>query len=102
MKVSINDIELFTLTETQKNVLKNDIVSTDFDDDMKRRLQWIISNKYDSCFKRLKDEWEPKLAARGVQSIPTDKDLFAQLVLSQPDYKDRAARDVAEAAAKQL
>jgi hypothetical protein len=40
-------------------------------------------------------EWEPKLAARGVESIPTNKDAFAALVFSQPDYLDRKARDLA-------
>lgn len=98
MKISINDVELFTLTELQKNVIKNDIPSEVFDDDMKRRLQWVlIDEKYEKCFARLKLEWEPKLIARGVQSLPTDKDAFAQLVFSQPDYKNRSQRDAEQA-----
>ena len=93
MKISVNDQELFTLTETQKNVIKNDINDDIFDEDMKRRLHYILSHKYEQCFKRLKEEWEPKLAAKGVESLPTNPDAFAQLVFSQPEYKSRKQRE---------
>lgn len=93
MKVSVNDVELFTLNTTQLSVIANDVPSTDLDEDLKRRLQWVLTNKYDECYKRLFNEWFPKLAERGVTSIPTDKDAFAQLVFAQPDYKNRATRD---------
>lgn len=93
MKISVNDIELFTLSEIQKNVIKNDVSSVVFDDDMKQRLVWVLSHKYNQCFKRLKAEWDPKLEARGIESIPTNKDAYAELVFSQDDYKDKATRD---------
>ena len=44
--------------------------------------------------KRLKDEWEPKLKAAGVKSIPLDDDELAELIFSQSDYKNRSARDL--------
>jgi hypothetical protein len=94
MIIKVDDKELFTLTEIQKKVLKNDIKSEVFEEDIKRRLFYIINHKYEQCFKRLKAEWEPKLAKAGVESIPTDKDKFAELVFSQPDYKDRSAREL--------
>lgn len=94
MKISVNDQELFTLSEVQKQVIKNDISADIFDEDMKRRLQYILSHKYDRCFDRLKAEWDSKLAANGVAMIPTDKDDYAQLVFAQPNYKDRAAREL--------
>ena len=93
MKISVDDVELFTLSETQKLVIKNDICLDIFDEDMKRRLQWILMQKYEGCFSRLKKEWDVKLIARGMISLPTDKDAYAQLVFSQEDYKDRSARD---------
>lgn len=100
MKVSVDDKELFTLSEIQKQVIQNDIPAEIFDADMKRRLQWVlVDEKYTNCFKRLKAEWEPKLAGR-VSSIPTDSDAFAQLVFSQPDYKDRSAREADAKAAR--
>jgi hypothetical protein len=94
MKVSVDDQELFTLTETQKQVIKNDIPSDIFDDDMKRRLNWVLNHKYERCLMRLKQEWIPKLKDANVKSIPLDDDEFAQLVFSQPEYKDRKSREL--------
>lgn len=95
MKISVDDQEIFTLSEVQKKVIKNDILSESFEDDMKRRLQWaLLDVKYTKCMERLRKEWEPKLAARGVEMLPTNNDAFANLVFSQPDYKDRSAREI--------
>ena len=58
MKISVNDKELFTLTETQKSVIKNDIHADEFDADMARRLEYILTHKYERCFERLKKEWD--------------------------------------------
>lgn len=92
MKVSVNDQKLLEISDTQKRVIQNDIHSEIFEDDMKRRLEYIIMHKYERCFERLKAEWEPKLAQR-FESVPTNKDAFAELVFSQPDYKNRSQRD---------
>ena len=57
MKISVDDQECFCLNETQKKVIKNDISEDVFDEDMKRRLQYILMHKYERCFERLKQEW---------------------------------------------
>ncbi len=93
MKISVDDKELFTLSEIQKKVIQNDIHSDIFDEDMKRRLQYILTHKYEQCFIRLKQEWDQKLAESGVKIIPTNADEYAQLVFSQSSYKDRAKRE---------
>ena len=93
MKISVNDQHLFTLSETQKKVIKNDILEDIFDDDMKRRLEWVLTHKYERCFERLKKEWDQKLAAKGVAMIPTNPDAYAELVFSQPEYKNRSQRE---------
>lgn len=92
MKISVDGVDLFELAEIQKKVIKNEILSNIFDEDMKRRLKWVVMHKYDQIFKKLKEDWEPKLVDAGVESIPTDKDAFAELVFSQPGYKDKASR----------
>jgi hypothetical protein len=92
MKISVDDVEVFTLNETQKKVIQNDIEMEIFDVDMKRRLEYILMHKYEECFKRLKTEWEPKLRAAGVEMIPTNPDAYAQLVFSQPSYKSKTQR----------
>jgi hypothetical protein len=102
MKISVDDQELFSLSETQKSVIKNDISSDDFDSDMKRRLKWILTHKYEQCFERMKKEWEPKLKER-YSTIPTNDDAFVSLICSQSDYKDALVRKTeCELEAKQL
>lgn len=93
MKVSVNDKELFVLSELQKKVIMNDIREDVFDEDMCRRLEFVLKDKYERCFDRLKKEWDNKLAQNGVKMIPTDKDEYAELVFSQQNYKNRMARD---------
>jgi hypothetical protein len=92
MKISVNDQELFTLSEIQKKVIKNDIHEDIFEEDMKRRLHYILNHKYERCFERLKNEWLPKLKER-VSSIPTNEYDLAELIFSQPDYKSRKSRE---------
>jgi hypothetical protein len=101
MKISVNDIVLFELTETQENVMKNVISADIFEEDMKRRLQWVLTHAYEEWFKILKAEWDPKLPALGVTSIPTDPDAYAQLVFAQPCYKCRKTRDLEAKAAEE-
>ena len=93
MKISVNDKEILTLSETQKKVIKNDISDDIFDADMCRRLCYILEHKYEQCFKRLKNEWDAKLLANGVESVPTNPDAYAELVFAQPNYKNRKARE---------
>lgn len=95
MKISVDDNELFVLTDVQKKVIMNDIREDIFGDDMKRRLKYILMNKYEECYRRLKSEWEPKLKENGVKLIPTDEEEFAKLVFSQTNYKNRSQRDAA-------
>ena len=95
MKISVDDQECFCLSETQKKVIKNDIHEDEFEIDMRRRLQYILTHKYERCMNRLKDEWEEKLTER-YPSIPTDADALAELIFSQEDYKSRKEREPAE------
>lgn len=92
MKISVNDQDLFTLSDVQCKVICNDIHADEFDADMKRRVQYILMHKYEQCFKRLKAEWEPKLAQR-MDALPTDADKLAELIFSQEDYADRKKRE---------
>lgn len=88
MKVSINDVELFTMNEIKKQVIRNDIPREVLEDDLQRRMAYIMVHKYERCMDHLKKEWMPKLQALGVESIPLDDDAFAAVVFARPEYKD--------------
>jgi len=90
--VSVNDIEAFRVTPTHKRML---VLNGNIDPDEYCQIQmkWILQHKYERCMERLRLEWEPKLASRGLDSVPTDDDVFAELVFSQAGYKNRSARE---------
>jgi hypothetical protein len=96
MKVSVDDKELFTLSDTQKRVIMDNVRSEIFEEDMKRRLQWVLMHKYEQCYEDLKKEWDPKLKNDGVAMIPLNPDAYAQLVFSRPSYMSRSERDATE------
>lgn len=93
MKIMVDNREVLDLSEVKRKVLAHDMCGSELDADMDRRVCCAVMKKYESCFKRLKAEWDAKLAANGVTSIPLDQDAYAQLVFSQPNYMDRDARD---------
>ena len=94
MKIKYNEKEILNFNETKKKVLMNDIPSEEFDSDIERRLQYIISHKHEQCMKRLREEWMPKLQAKGVAQVPLDDDQLAELIFSQPEYKNRSQRNI--------
>lgn len=93
MKISVNDAELFTLSDNQKKVLAHDISSAVLENDLKRRLQWILMHKYEKVLEKLKKDWVPKLIARGLTAVPVDNEELSKLIFSQEDYVDRLAQD---------
>ena len=93
MKLKLDDKILLDIDDTIKGVICNDILSEEYDEDVERRLKWVIMHKFEQCFARLKAEWDPKLAAKGIEMIPTNKEKYAELVFSQPDYKNRSERE---------
>lgn len=92
MKILVDEKLVLELSETQKKVIKNDIPSEIFQEDMERRVKHILTHKYERCLERLKNEWIPKLSQR-MSSIPTNEEELAELIFSQPDYKNRSQRE---------
>lgn len=95
MKITVDGVDLFELTPMQSKVIMNQISQDIFDEDMKRRLQWVLMHKYENCFQELKAEWDPKLKAQGYKMIPTEEAEYAAMVFAQPSYQDRSAREKA-------
>ena len=100
MKIKVDEVEIMNLPKWKQDVIKNDLLAETFDEDMKRRLCYVWEHKFEQCYKRMQDEWLPKLQDDpAVQSIPADKEAFVQMVMARPDYKNRSARE-AEAKSK--
>ena len=58
MDISIDGVLLFSLTDAQKQVLAWEISSDILNDDLKRRLQWVLMHKYEVTFQEFKNYWE--------------------------------------------
>ena len=85
MKFFVDNKEVLELSETQQKVIQDNIKDV-FVSDMQRRVNWVISHKYDMCYEDLIKRWLPKLRER-YDSLPTSKDALAELVFAQSDYK---------------
>jgi hypothetical protein len=94
MKIKVDEEDIYELSEIRMKVIANDINSDKLDEDLKRRIKYIIQHKYERCLKRLKEEWVPKLKEKNLEFIPLDDDALAILIFSQEDYKDKLARDL--------
>lgn len=90
-KVKYDNQDSFDIPTWWQKVIEND-VADDFDIDTQRRLKWVIEHKKDQCLKRMKEEWIPKLKAKGLESIPLDDEAFVNLVIGQPEYKNALVR----------
>ena len=86
MKIFVDNNLVLELNNTQKNIIKNEINPDIFVSDMERRVAWVLSHKLDQCYSRLFTHWLPILQQR-YESLPSNKNSFAELVFVQPDYK---------------
>jgi hypothetical protein len=86
MKFFVNNSLVLELNETQIKVLKDNIKPDIFVSDIERRVNWVISHKYEMCYDDLIKRWLPTLRDR-YDSLPTSKDALAELVFAQFDYK---------------
>lgn len=93
MKISLDDKELLTFSDIQRRIYNNEISSESFHKWMSERIKYAFKDHFDQCFRNLRNEWEPKLVARGHEMLPVRPEIFAQLVFDQPDYRDKFQRD---------
>ena len=79
--------------DTQQSILKNDLL------DINQWVQDAMTGKINNCWKRMQREWTTKLMndSSFTDPIPSNQADFVKLVLARSDYKNRKARDDAEA-----
>lgn len=94
MKVQVDGKEIFTLEEWEKKVLLHELKTQGFEEDLCRRLEYVLKHKVDRCFERLQAEWIEILRKDpSVTQIPVGKKEFVEMVTSRVDYKNRTERE---------
>ena len=81
----------YTISNTDEKILLNNIL------DIQEWVDGAIAGKINNCWRRLEQEWTPKLMDdSNIESIPANKDLYVEMVISRSDYKDRSQRPEGE------
>jgi len=86
MKFYVDQTQVYELDQTQQKIIQDNVKPDLFVGDMERRVAWVISQKLDQSFDQLFAHWLPILQQR-YESLPSNKNFFAELVFAQPDYK---------------
>jgi len=86
MDIKFGSKIVLRISQTDIKCLENDLVSPQ---------EWLrdaLVGKINQCFKRMANEWIPKLRDRGI-SIPAKNSELIDLITSQDDYKNRVTRE---------
>ena len=86
MKFYVDQTQVLELDQTQEKIIQDNIPQALFTADMERRVAWVITEKLNTSFDQLFAHWLPILQQR-YESLPSNKNAFAELVFAQPDYK---------------
>ena len=88
-----------SLTDLQQNILKNDLYSDADNAGLDDWIQKAVDGKINNCWKRMQSEWTTKLMNDDsfTDAIPSNQADFVALVIARSDYKNRKARDDAQA-----
>lgn len=92
MKVYLDQEEIFEIDSNMIKLLEHEILNVL--PDIKRRLKWVIDQRCDDVYKKLKLEYiEKSMQNPDVESIPADKNRLLDLIFSDPGYKNRSQRE---------
>jgi len=86
MKFYVDQTQVLELNSTEEKIIQDNIPSALFTSDMERRVSWVITEKLNTSFDSLFAHWLPILQQR-YESLPSNRNAFAELVFAQPDYK---------------
>ena len=88
-----------SLTDLQQKILSNDLYNDTDNAGLDSWIQDAVDGKINNCWKRMQREWTTKLMEDDsfTDSIPSNQADFVALVTARSDYKNRKARDDADA-----
>ncbi len=90
-----DNTEIFQISDVDLKLMADELV--DVEDEINRRIQWVIEHKCEQVYKRFRQQWEGKLKSENVETIPMQKEAFVNLITVRADYKNRAQREAEEA-----
>ena len=93
MKFFIDDTLVYEISNTQKKIIKHVVFNETFNETIKNKIEFIVNDLLKFCLKDLKGEWITRLKENKVESIPLDDEKLAELIFSQPGYKNRSERE---------
>ena len=78
-----------TLTDTQQQLLSNDLYNDTDNAGIDKWIQNAVDGKINNCWKRMQSEWTNKLMndSSFTDAIPSNQADFVTLVTSRSDYK---------------
>ena len=84
-----------SITDTQQTILSNDLYNDTDNAGIDEWLQNALDGKVNSCWKRMHNQWSQILLNDDsfTDPIPSNQADFITLVIAQPSYKNRKARD---------
>jgi len=94
MKIQVDGADLMDVKPWEMKVLQYQLPTEGVEDDLKRRLKYIISHKIERCIDQMINDWMPKIRKdKSITSVPTDKKSLVEMIMNRPDYKDRSTRE---------
>ena len=84
-----------SLTDLQQTILKNDLYSDTDNAGLDDWIQTAVDGKINNCWKRMHRDWSDRLTndPSFTDPLPSNQSDFVDLVVAQPTYKNRKARD---------
>jgi len=86
MKFYVDSVCVLELSPVQEQILLSGIPADVFLPTMEQKVVWVINQGITGSFDNLFNKWLPILQTR-YDSVPSNRDKFAELIFSQPDYK---------------
>ena len=88
-----------SLTDLQQTILSNDLYNDTDNAGLDLWIQNAVDGKLSNAWKRMQRKWTTKLMDDPSFNgpIPSNQAAFVNLVTARPDYKNRKARDDANA-----
>ena len=88
-----------SITDLQQTILSNDLYNDTDNAGLDKWIQDAVDGKLNNSWKRMQREWTTKLMDDPSfnDPIPSNQADFVNLVTARPDYKNRKARDDANA-----